>query len=233
MTNAGSTRDQRRTHTRELVSELATADPECRDGIVEKLTLTNLDVARAIARRYTGRSGLGPDLEQVAFLALVKAARDFDATRGHAFLAYAVPCIVGAVKHYYRDSAWAVKPPRGVQKEHGAWQGLSQHVAHGVEIQTCFRPWSLDVPRPGDVAPLGAELADPDDTTWERADNRLMLWQHVRELPPIARTILHHRFVEDRTQQEIADALGFSQYHVSRLLSRYLRDLRDRMVEAA
>jgi RNA polymerase sigma-B factor len=191
MIHADAGPGQRRARTRELVSELATADPDCRDEIVEELTLTNLDVARAVARRYTGRSGLGPDLEQVAFLALVKAARDFDTARGQEFLAYAVPCIAGAVKHYYRDLAWAVKPPRPVQNEHRERQGLDQHVVHGVEVETCFRPWSLDVPRPGDAAPLGAGLADPEDSTWERTDIRLLLWQHMRELPPIARTILH------------------------------------------
>jgi RNA polymerase sigma-B factor len=215
-----------------IVEKLTLAGFVDREALVEQLTLNNLDVARSIARKYTGRSGHGPDLEQVACLALVRAARSFDPSRGHCFLAYAVPWITGAVKHYYRDSAWVVKPPRPVQQRHVEERGLTEHVADGVDVETCFRPWSLDVPTPGDTTPLGATLPNQDNP-WEECDARLLVWQHVRRLPPRARLILYQRFVEDRTQEDIARALGVTQYHVSRLLKRYLNDLREAMADAA
>src|SRR5918998_6187736 len=107
--------DQRRVRNRELIDRLAAAGPRDREKVLEELVLANLEVARSIARRYAGRSKIGSDLEQVAYLALVQSARDFDVSRGREFLAYAIPCMAGAVKHHFRDFAWVVKPPRDVQ----------------------------------------------------------------------------------------------------------------------
>jgi RNA polymerase sigma-B factor len=194
--------------------------------------LANLDIARTIARRYTGRSGFGADLEQVAALALVRAAHDFDPTRGHAFLAYAIPCVTGAVKHYFRDSAWVVRPPRDVQERHVAQKGVADHVADGVQVESCFRPWSLDASMPGEESPLGARLED-EDRPWDRVEARLCFWPQLRSLPARARRIIYLRFFEDRTQQQIADELGITQFHVSRLLSRHLAELREKLAEAA
>jgi RNA polymerase sigma-B factor len=224
---------ERRLRNRDLVARLAVAGPDERVALVEELALENMPVARSVARRYAGRSGFGPDLEQAAYLALVRAARAFDATRGDDFLAYAVPCMTGAVKRYFRDSAWVVRPPRPVQERHVREQGLVEHVADGTEVESCFRPWSLDVTAAGATDPLGATLVDDEDRTWERTEARLLLGPLLRALDPRARQILHRRFVEDRTQQEIADELGVSQYHVSRLLSRSLRQLRESLTEAA
>ena len=216
-----------------LVRRLAGAEGPERAALVEELALANMQVARSVARRYGGRSDFRDDLEQVAYLALVRAAQDFDAERGHEFLAYAVTCITGAVKHFFRDSAWVVRPPRPVQKSHSDARGLVEHVADGVQVETCFRPWSLDAPTPGDGEPLGELLTDGSDRTWEQTEARLLLWPHLRALPPRAQHILHQRFVEERTQHEIAEELGVSQMHVSRLLSRYVGELRVRMTEAA
>jgi RNA polymerase sigma-B factor len=223
----------RQARNAELVERLADATGHDREAVVEELVLANLEVARAIARRYGGRSDFLGDLEQVACLALVRAAQDFDAHRGHEFLAYAVTCMTGAMKHFFRDSAWVIRPPRPVQKRHADGRGGGEHVADGVQVETCFRPWSLDAPTPGDAAPLGEMLADGLDRTWEESEARLMLWPHLRALPPRARHLLRRRFVDDCTQQEIADELGVSQMHVSRLLNRYVGELRDRMTAAA
>jgi RNA polymerase sigma-B factor len=213
----------------ELVAELVAADPE-RDVLVERLVVTNMAVARAVTKRYTGRSGFGPDLEQVAYLALVRAAQSYDPARG-AFLPYAVPCMAGSVRRFYRDSAWVIRPPRPVQERHREVEGLDQHVADGV-VETCFRPRSLDHPAPGDVAPLGSSIPDDDDSR-ERLETRLLLETHLRALTPRARRILHLRFVEDRTQQEIGAELGIHQVQVSRLLAQHLRELRVLIADAA
>jgi RNA polymerase sigma-B factor len=224
---------ERRAHNAALAAQLQQASTGDLNGILEALVLANLDVARSIARRYTGRSGFGADLEQVAALALVRAAHDFDPARGHEFLAYAIPCVTGAVKHYFRDSAWVVRPPRDVQQRHVAKKSVTDHVADGLHVESCFRPWSLDAPSPGDETPLGATLEDQEDRPWEKVDDRLWLWPQLSSLPPRAQRIIYLRFFEDRTQQQIADELGMTQFHVSRLLSRHLAELREKMAEAA
>lgn len=129
-------------------------------------------------------------------------------------------------------SAWIVRPPRDIQQRHIVDGSLTKHIADGVEVESCFLPWSLDAPTPGDGVPLGATLSDRD-RSWEHADDRLLCWQHLRSLPPRAQRIIDLRFFEDRTQQEIADELGATQFHVSRLLSRHLGELREKMTEAA
>jgi RNA polymerase sigma-B factor len=225
--------DELRTRNAELVVQLAVAQGPERKALIDRLALNNMRVAKSIAGRYGGRSEFRHDLEQVACLALVRAALDFDAGRGHEFLAYAVPCITGAVKRYFRDSAWVIRPPRPVQERHSASSTGTEHVADGVQVETCFRPWSLDVPPPGDLAPLGETLADGTDQTWEQSEARLLLEPHLRALPLRAQQVLYLRFYEDHTQQEIADTLGISQYHVSRMLSRYVEELRATMANAA
>jgi RNA polymerase sigma-B factor len=215
-----------------LVAELVSADPAERDTLLERLVVANMVVARSVARRYAGRSSFGPDLEQIANLALVRAAQDFDPARGCEFLAYAVPCMTGAVRRFFRDSAWVIRPPRPVQERHRGFEGRDQHVADAVVVETCFRPRSLDQPTPGDLAPLVASLPD-DDGIWERTETRLLLEPHLRALTPRARRILHLRFVEDRTQQEIGAELGIHQVQVSRLLAQHLRELRGMMADAA
>ncbi|MGY2700737.1 sigma-70 family RNA polymerase sigma factor [Nocardioides sp. HB32] len=219
-----------RVRNTEIVGRLAAAPAAERRALADELVLNNLTIARSIARRYARRSNFGSDVEQVAYLALVLAARGYDPTRGTDFLAYAVPSITGAVKHYFRDSAWMIRPPRPVQTAHVRDEGQrEQHTVSGISVETCFRPRSLDAPATGDLIPVGALIRDDDDRTWECADARLLLLPHLRELSPRARQILRLRFVEDRTQDEIAATLGISQFHVSRLLNRCLGDLRDRL----
>lgn len=215
-----------------LVAELVATDPTERDDLVERLVVANMVVARAIARRYTGSSGFGPDLEQVAYLALVRAAQDYDPAHGREFLSYAVPCMTGAVRRFYRDSAWMIRPPRPVQERHRGIEGRDQHVVDGVVVETCFRPRSLDTPPPGGLTPLGASVPD-HDSVWEHTETRLLLEPHLRALTPRARRILHLRFVEDRSQREIGAELGIHQVQVSRLLAQHLRELRGMLGDAA
>jgi RNA polymerase sigma-B factor len=226
-------RTELRERNSELIARLAAAEGPDREELVEQLVLTNLEVASSVARRYARRSDLGPDLRQVACVALVRAAREFDASRGHEFLAYAIPCMTGAIKRYFRDSAWAIRPPRPVQEQHSRAEPGADHVVAGIDVETCFRPRSLDGPRPGRSTPIGATIVDEWDRTWEQAEARLLLWPHLRTLPERAQHLLHRRFVDGWSQQEIAEELGVTQYHVSRLLTRYLGELRDRLVEAA
>ena len=228
MTRAGHRDPEIRARNAEIVSRLKRAEEGEQLALIHELVLNNLEVARSIARRYATGTSFSADVEQTANLALVTAARDFDVARGCEFLAYAVPCITGAVKHYFRDYAWMVRPPRSVQNAHMKTQeDRTLHAVSGVAVETCFRPRSLDQPLSSDGPSLAATMAFPDDSTWERAEARLLLAPHLRKLSPRARQVLHLRFVEDRTQEEIGEILGVTQFHVSRLLRRYLSELRD------
>ncbi|MDF1602022.1 sigma-70 family RNA polymerase sigma factor [Nocardioides sp. YIM 152315] len=216
-----------------LVAQIATVEGDERAELVDRLILENLEVARSIARRYGGRTPFRPDLEQTAYMELVRAARQFDPGRGIEFLAYAIPCMAGAMRHYFRDSAWVIRPPRSVQDNHVRAGGLVAHIVDGVDVESYFHPRSLDLPYHGSMEPVGTTLIDEDDRSLERVEARLLLWPHLRQLSPRAQLILYRRFVEDCTQEEIAQEVGVTQYHVSRLLRRHLQELRDRLEAAA
>jgi RNA polymerase sigma-B factor len=228
----------------------ACADEGTRQEILHEAILLNLDVARSMALRYSGRGIPDEDLEQVAYAALVRAAADFDPSRSSDFLAYVVPTVRGEVKKYFRDSGWTVRPPRRIQELQAVvadararlQQVLGRDptpeeiaadvgedpalVAEAATALGCFAPASLDLPV-GDrsMTTLGDLVAAPS-SGFDAAEARLMLWPAIRSLPARDRKILGLRFLEGLTQQEIGDELGVTQMQVSRLLSRILRDLR-------
>lgn len=238
--------------TRELIESLrsspdAEAVAEARDALV----YLYMDVARALAHRYCNRGLDMADLEQVAYMELVSVARTYDPTKGESFLAYAVPCIKGAVRKHFRDRGWTVRPPRRVQElqydVRVATEQLSQglgrsprpseiaghlgapldHVIEALSATGCFAPTSLDRPLGDDDSQtclMDLLPANRDDIS--AAEARTMLAPHVRRLSDRDRLIVRMRFFEQRSQQEIGDAIGVTQMQVSRLLSRILRQLR-------
>ncbi|QIG42059.1 sigma-70 family RNA polymerase sigma factor [Nocardioides anomalus] len=221
----------------ELLMSAADAD---RDRLVEELTVINMPVARAVARRYarrySGRSEHAPDILGVTYLALVRAVRAFDPMLGRDFLSYAVPCLNGAVRHYFRDDAWLIRPPRHLQDAHVSyWRARDDcpdtHVSEGVDVGTCYRPFSLDTPDPEDQSRLGDGLVDERDSAWADSELRMLVWPHIASLSARDQRILHLRS-QGRTQSEIGRELGMSQMHVSRLLRSHLERLQ-RLVYAA
>jgi RNA polymerase sigma-B factor len=212
----------------ELTRALRDATDERREELVEALTVLNMDVARTIARRFARRGESLADLEQIAYLALLRSARAFDPARGDHFLPYAVVWMRGELRHFFRDEVWVIRPSRSVQTRHNDLRkGGTNCVDGGVAIETCYRPMSLDVTvgGSGDLT-LGSFVADDGDDRLDRVELRESLRPYLAALPPRARTVLHLRYVQDRTQGEIGDILGISQVHVSRLLSRHLAELR-------
>jgi len=220
--------------------------------LIEQVIVLNIGVAHAIAHRYRNRSVPVEDLEQVACMALVRAAHKFDVTQDRDFLTYAVPTISGELKRHFRDQGWTIRPPRRVQEiqskvinayhhaeEHGAPPSAARlakqlqlpeaDVAEALQAEGCFRPVSLDVPVTEDGRPAVEQLTDVDDADTRALEARLMLSPAVRKLSPRDRRILHLRFVEDRTQQEIGDQLGVTQMQASRLLKRILDQLRSEL----
>ncbi|MET9135136.1 RNA polymerase sigma factor SigF [Streptomyces antibioticus] len=211
-----------------------------------------LPMAERIAVRFRGRGENLEDLYQVAALGLVKAVDHYDPDRGRVFEAYAVPTITGEIKRHFRDHMWTLHVPRRVQdlrnRVRQAGKDLAQttsgraptvaeiaahaqltedEVRTGMEALDCFSALSLDAEMPGtDGYALTDALGDPDPG-YDTVVDRVAVAPRLRGLPERERTILYLRFFQGMTQSRIADQLGISQMHVSRLLSGCCRRLRE------
>jgi RNA polymerase sigma-B factor len=256
--NVPLSRAERQARTSELLTEAANArDPGDRRALVEEVVVLNMPVARSIAHRFRNKGVNEEDLDQVAFMALTRAAQNFHPSHDRDFLTYAVPTIRGELKKYFRDSGWTVRPPRRVQELQGriaaARGDLTQslgrsprpseiaealdeeldHVLEALSTDGCFHPVSLDRPvTEHTTLTIGDSLGD-DSVDLSAAEARLTLAPLVRNLSERDRRILDLRFFRDATQQEIADDIGVTQMHVSRLISRILAELRDQLSHEA
>jgi RNA polymerase sigma-B factor len=225
-----------------------------RHAPVEVLIEDNVALARSMAARYRNRGIDLDDLEQVALLGLTKAAQRFDPDAGHDFLSYAVPTIRGELRRHFRDAGWMVRPPRRVQdlqariataqRELEAELGRSprpsevaRHLDEGIDdvvealsADGCFTPTSLDGTVGDGTSTLG-DLLGADDRAMESAEARVVLDPVVRTLSERDRRIVRLRFFDECTQQEIAEDIGLTQAQVSRVLTRILADLRERLGE--
>ena len=223
-----------------------------RQRLVDEIVLLNLPVARSLAIRYRERGVALEDLMQVAALGLVKAANGFDAERGTDFMAYAAPTITGEIRRHFRDTGWAVRPPRRLQelrtrvaattqslsqdggraptvKELAAALSVSEEdVVEAMVSSNGYATASLDAPPDGESGSWADTVADPD-TTLATTPDRLALQQVLSRLPERERRILALRFFADKTQSEIGAEIGVTQMQVSRLLSRALRRLREQL----
>ncbi len=230
-----------------------TTDPEERQRLIERVVVLNMGVARAVARRYRNRGVPDDDLEQVAHLALLRSARQFDPTLGTDLLSFAVPTIRGELRKYFRDHGWTVRPPRRIQElqtriisirsdldqELGRSPRPSEvaqrldapidDVLEALSADGCFSPASLDRPVSDDTTATLGDMLGSEDTAQNAAEARVVLQPLVQGLDERDRRILHLRFFEEQTQQQIADELGVTQVQVSRLLSRILARLRDQL----
>ncbi|MFG2882004.1 RNA polymerase sigma factor SigF [Streptomyces sp. NPDC048297] len=222
-----------------------------RDELVELW----LPMAERIAVRFRGRGESLEDLYQVAALGLVKAVDHFDPSRGRAFEAYAVPTITGEIKRHFRDHMWTLHVPRRVQDlrnrvrsavkelaqtssgqlpgvaEIAAYTSLSEaEVRTGMEALECFTALSLDAEMAGtDGYALGDSLGTADPG-FDLVVDRAAVKPCLAALPERERTILYLRFFGGMTQSRIAQQLGISQMHVSRLLSGCFDRLREELL---
>jgi RNA polymerase sigma-B factor len=215
-------------------------DLAARDELVERF----MPLARGLARRYRRGSEPLDDLVQVASIGLLRAIERFDPERGREFTTYAIPTIVGELKRYYRDYAWALKVPRGdkervlaltraieqLSARHGRAptpQELADHtdlcleeVLAGLELAAAAWPASLEDSAgraDGEPCSLGESIGG-EDPTLELVECRDVVSRSVRGLSPREHRVLYLRFVEDLTQREIGDHIGVSQMQVSRIL---------------
>lgn len=212
----------------------------------QDLVLEHLTLASALARRLMGRGVDADDLEQVARLALVKAAHRHEPAKGP-FPPFATATINGELKRYFRDGAWMVRPPRRVQEIQARFMSeqlpdvtsanlddladrlgvQTQDLKEAASARGCFHPDSLD------VGTRASHAFSSEDQNLEFVLDWAMVVQPLRDLDRAARQLLTWRFVDELTQQAIADRLGISQMQVSRRLSRVLASLREHPLLAA
>ncbi|MFF7985172.1 SigB/SigF/SigG family RNA polymerase sigma factor [Streptomyces sp. NPDC007901] len=216
-----------------------------RDALRDDLVAAWLPMAHRIAGRFRDRGEAVEDLRQVAALGLVKAVDRYDPARG-AFESYAVPTITGEVKRHFRDRMWALRVPRRVQElrnrvrvarreltqlpgtpepttaDLAAHTGLTEgEVTAGLEALDSYSTLSLDAElATGDEGYSLAETLGQAEGSYDVVVDREAAKEGLRRLPERERAILYMRFFEDMTQSRIADQLGISQMHVSRLISR-------------
>lgn len=225
-----------------------TGDRAIRNQLVEQ----HLDLAQREAFRFRNRGEPVDDLIQVARLGILKAVERFDPDRGVPFTAFARPTVAGELRRHFRDTTWAVHVPRRTKDLHSslaktvatlavrlgrqpradelaAEVGASvDEVLDALDVRSAYRPASfsaqldddgatLDPPAPGDI----------DEIT--TAIDSMMVRELMGELDPRARTIVYLRYFGRLSQSEIAERVGISQVHVSRLLRSSLAQLQDRM----
>jgi RNA polymerase sigma-B factor len=243
--------------TADLLRRAAVADrPEARRELLEQVVLINMGVARSVARRYRSRGIASEDLDQVAYVALVRAADKFDVSLDKDFLTYAVPSIRGEIKKHFRDHGWVVRPPRRTQELQPQVVAAGQELTHllgrsprpseiaghlGVDVEEviealamdgCFRPTSLDVPVGDGGSSVLGDLLQGEDTGVRASEARMLLAPVLRQLGDRDRRILYLRFFEGLTQREIGRELGVTQMQVSRLLTRICESLREQLAES-
>lgn len=222
-----------------------TNDRRLRNDLVSE----TLSIAQACARRFANRGEPLADLEQVAMLGLVKAVERFDPKFGVPFAGFAVPTITGELRRHFRDATWAVKVPRRAKDLHVR----IPVVVNQLSAQTGRTPTPAEIAQELgisiddllDALDAGAAYRTTSTDTTEGAlaashstgrsaisdglppDERVLLTQLLETLDERERRIVYLRFFEDLSQSEIAEQVGMSQVHVSRLLRRALRDLKE------
>jgi RNA polymerase sigma-B factor len=228
-----------------------TRDPAIREELVRRY----LPFAKNLTLRYRSASESFDDLLQVASLGLVNAVDRFDPDRGIPFAAFASPTILGELKRHFRDRAWTVRVPRGLHDRMSAVDkaigeltkdlqrspsvdeiakrlGLeATDVLEVLEANQNRRPLSLDRPTSsddGDETPA-SDWIGAEDEGFELAEDKIALDAALPHLDERERLVLRLRFVEDMTQSQIAEQIGHSQMHVSRILRRTLERIREQV----
>ena len=233
------------------LSAMAHDDPG-RGGVRDRIITGYLPVARNIAHRYARRGEPLSDLIQVASLGLIKAVDRFEPDQGHNFLSFAVPTITGEIRRHFRDRTWSMRVPRRLKELHvavnNAIEELStelnraprpgeiatrlsisvNEVLEALQASQSYRSFSLEETLPSESASTTlSDLIGRAEPDFDRFTNSHALAPHLTALAPREREILIMRFYDDLTQTQIAERIGVSQMHVSRLLSTTLSRLRD------
>jgi len=227
-----------------------TGDRRLRNELIE----AHKSLASHLTRRFANRGEPFEDLLQVAYLGMLKAVERFDPDRNLEFSTFATATVEGELKRHFRDKTWAIRVPRRPQELHlrlantinelsqklhraprvpevAAELGVSdEEVLEAMEVGGAYRSSSLDArPSEGNENSSIERRLGAADVGFDLAEHRVVLERVLADLPERERTIVELRFFGELTQTEIADQVGISQMHVSRLLTRTLIQLRDRL----
>jgi RNA polymerase sigma-B factor len=221
-----------------------------RAALREQVITLCLPFAERLARRFAGLGEASADLGQVAALGLVKAVDRYDPQMGTDFAAYATPTVVGELKRHFRDRGWAVRVPRRLQELRldiiRARNDLTHELNRSptvadlarrldvdeeqvIEALTAaggYRATSIYAPVGGEDGSMLVDLLGAEDSSIAAVDAHESLKPLLAELPEREKDILAMRFFGNLTQAQIAERIGISQMHVSRLLARTLARLR-------
>ena len=227
-------------------------DLQAREQLIEQY----MSLVRSLARRYSYRGEQLEDLVQIGAIGLIKAIDRFDLNRGVELTTYATPNIIGEIKRHFRDKGWSVRVPRGLQELNVQLSKLVEQLTvqlgrsptitelakgAGVEEEDVLealesgRAYSSLSLSSGGGQEDGEEL-DPlesigtEEHQYDVSEDRAVLAPGFRVLDERERKILHLRFFEGLTQSQIAQQVGISQMHVSRLIRRSLEKIRDEIV---
>jgi RNA polymerase sigma-B factor len=234
----GGTGDFAERRDQEIAAQFVEYKASGSRAIRDELVASHRWIAERCARRFVQRGEPYDDLLQVAMLGVFKAVERFDPDHGAPFVGFAMPTVLGELRRHFRDATWAVRVPRRAKDLHvrlpAAIERLSQSLARpptpleladeldaseeqvleAIEAGAAYRSSSLDQLT---AAGVGGVTADPTNAV-ERSDQRDQIARLVADLPERERRIIYLRFFEEMSQQEIADLVGTSQVHVSRLI---------------
>ncbi|WP_285502310.1 SigB/SigF/SigG family RNA polymerase sigma factor [Actinokineospora sp. NBRC 105648] len=245
-------------HLTPLFEQLAALPPGDlrRELVRSKLVTGYLPVAQHIAQRFANRGEPYDDLLQVATVGLIHAVDRFDPDRGSDFLSFAVPTVMGEVRRHFRDTSWSVRVPRRLKELHLAVSSAAGEISQrlgraptpselarhlelplediyaGLEAGSAYRSQSLDeLLGPDENSASVADRLGVEDEALAGVEYHETLQPLLAQLPERERRILLLRFYGNLTQTQIAEQVGLSQMHVSRLLSKTLAALREAMAE--
>jgi RNA polymerase sigma-B factor len=221
-------------------------DTSAREALIER----HLPLVRSLARRYAGRGESLEDIEQVGAIGLIKAIDRFELSRDVSLATYATPNVVGEIKRHFRDKGWAIRVPRALQELNASMSGAierltvklsrspsiaeiadelettPEEVLEALEVGSAYSTVSLS------SGPSGEDELDPletigaEDEEFRRSEDRAALAPALARLPAREREILRMRFEEGLPQTQIAQRVGLSQMHVSRLIRKSLTAMR-------
>jgi RNA polymerase sigma-B factor len=224
-------------------------DLHAREQLIEQY----MSLVRSLARRYSYRGEQLEDLVQIGAIGLIKAIDRFDLERGVELTTYATPNIIGEIKRHFRDKGWSVRVPRGLQELNVQLSRLmeqltvqlsrsptipelakasgstEEEVLEALESGRAYSSLSLSTGGGGD----GDEDLDPlesigsEEHQYEVSEDRAVLAPGFKALDERERKILQLRFFDGLTQSQIAQQVGISQMHVSRLIRRSLEKIRE------
>ncbi|MEU8659822.1 RNA polymerase sigma factor SigF [Actinoplanes philippinensis] len=243
----------------ELINDLAAmpAGHPSRAFVRDRTIEAWMPLARHLANRYAGRGEPVDDLFQVAVVGLIKAVDRFDAERGIEFAGFAIPTIVGELKRHFRDRTWSVRVPRRLQELRLAITGANNDLTHslgraptvadiaehlgiseedvleGLEGARAYQSTSLSTPANAEGSMSLGDTLGSEDTGFALAELRIALGPAMAALDEREQKIISLRFYGNLTQSEIAEQVGVSQMHVSRLLAKALGKLRTRLDDCA